>query len=461
MPVKEEGNFWPGDIILRALLNSSQIGLWTLDLTSDTLSVSEAFKRNFGRNPDESFTYLDLQDCIHPDDMVMWKETVTRAISADGDLQVEYRINCPDGKLRWIEIRGKSHYGADHQPASISGVSLDITDRKEDERIRLDNEERRRVATETGEVGLWDLDLAKSELTLDDRMKMLNGVFEGRALDMKGAFNAIHRDDRARVEAELAGLAEGREEFLTLQYRVIGIEDGIERHVLVNGRAMRDNGHVARRLIGAARDVSHRVAAEKQGVLLNQEMSHRLKNTLAVVSSIITQTLRAATDIDAARTTLLSRIQTLAGAHEILLSGHTDTASLKAIIRSVSSPHDNNGQIDVEGQDVLLGPKTSLTLALIIHELSTNAAKYGALSVSSGQVKVLASIDHTQGLPKLVLVWSESGGPPVTVPTRKGFGTRLISMGISGGEGSQTSVDFAAEGVIYRFTALLKSAMSE
>lgn len=460
--MNEKENCWPDDIALKALLNSSRIGVWTLDLSSGSLQVSEACKRNFDRNPDDGFTYQDLQDSIHLGDMAMWKNTVAEAISTDGNLQVEYRINCPNGQQRWIEIRAKTQYDALRQPVSMSGVSLDVTERKEDERIRLDNEERRRLATETGEVGLWDLDLQKSELRLDDRMKMLNGVFEGRDLDMEGAFNAIHPDDRPRVEAELASLAEGHRAFLTIQYRVIGIEDGIERYVLVNGGAMRDDGQVAQRLIGAARDVSHRVAAEKQGLLLNQEMSHRLKNTLAVVSSIITQTLRSATDIDDARTVLLSRIQTLAGAHEILLSGHTDTASLQAIIRSVAAPQDNNGQIDVEGQDLLLGPKTSLTLALIIHELSTNAAKYGALSVATGRVKVSASVDHgTASSPMLVLLWSESGGPLVTVPTRKGFGTRLISMGLAGGEGSGMSVDYDPKGVRYRFVARLKAATSE
>ena len=443
---------------MKALLNASRIGVWTLDLPTGKLRVSEACKRNFGRDPDESFTYQDLQDSIHPSDMAMWKETVAAAISTNGDLQVEYRINCPDGTLRWIEIRAKTDYDPQRQPLSMSGVSLDITDRKEDESIRLDNEERRRLATETGEVGLWELDLEKSELTLDDRMKMLNGVFEGRDLDMEGAFNAIHPEDRVRVEAELAGLAEGREEFLTLQYRVIGIEDGVERYVLVNGRAMREEGQVARRLIGAARDVSHRVAAEKQGLLLNQEMSHRLKNTLAVVSSIITQTLRSATDIDAARSTLLSRIQTLAGAHEILLSGHTDTASLQAIIRSVCAPHDNGGQIDLQGQDILLGPKTSLTLALIVHELATNAAKYGALSTGTGHVAVTSSIDFSgPSSPRLVLLWTETGGPTVQTPTRKGFGTRLISMGLAGGEESNVTVNYDPDGVRYRFVASTKS----
>ena len=209
-------------------------------------------------------------------------------------------------------------------------------------------------------------------------------------------------------------------------------------------------------------DITQRKQAEAQRTLLNHELAHRLKNTLAIVQSIATQTLRNAPDLQTAKESLGKRIQTLAGAHDILLTGQKDAGSIDAIIRSAISLHDPNGRIALQGRDLVLGPKAAMTLALIMHELATNAAKYGALSVPEGQVDVTwtEEVVETSGLPTLTLNWTELNGPPANPPTRKGFGTRLIEMGLSGSIGGSVDLDYASSGLRCRIVASLTELQS-
>ncbi len=196
-------------------------------------------------------------------------------------------------------------------------------------------------------------------------------------------------------------------------------------------------------------DITERVAAEEQRHLLNRELSHRLKNTLATVQSIATQTLRSAPDTVSARAALTARIQALANAHDLLLSGSRDAGSIEDILRSAVSIHDSEGQISLAGPEVMMGPTAALSLSLICHELATNAGKYGALSIPEGTVAVTWKIEKSDvgEPPLLVFDWLERGGPKVTQPERTSFGTRLIGMGLSGASDSSSTLHYDPEGL--------------
>jgi two-component system CheB/CheR fusion protein len=205
-------------------------------------------------------------------------------------------------------------------------------------------------------------------------------------------------------------------------------------------------------------DISEKVAAEEQRHLLNHELSHRLKNTLATVQSIAIQTLRSAPDTVTAQTALAARIQALANAQDILLSGSADTGSIEDVVRKAVSVHDGDGRISVHGPAVNLGSTAALALSLTCHELATNAGKYGALSVPEGKVAISWTVDERSGTdaPLLTFDWVERGGPSVIPPKRRGFGTRLIAIGLSGSS-ADGSVEhsYPAEGVTCRIVAPL------
>ena len=326
------------------------------------------------------------------------------------------------------------------------------TERRRAENALRESEERRRLAADMGEVGVFDLGLDTGELLWDDRVRAAFGVSPGRPVTQETKLAAVHAEDRPEFDRQFAATLDGGE--FDMQFRTIGIEDGVVRWIVVRGRVIRKaNGK--RHFIGAVRDVTERIEAEERRQVLNAELAHRLKNTLAIVSSITTQTLRTAPDMVAARKSLTDRIQALSKAHDVLLTGERDAGSIDAIVAGALMIHDDGRRVRLKGPRIQIGPKAALTLSLIVHELATNAAKYGALAVPEGSVDVTWSVQRHAGtkLPMLTWEWRESGGPLVEAPTRKSFGTRLIQMGLGGSAEGSVDLDYAPEGVTCRIEA--------
>lgn len=186
-----------------------------------------------------------------------------------------------------------------------------------------------------------------------------------------------------------------------------------------------------RQITELLRQVVERRRAEDRQDLLNHELSHRLKNMLAMVMSIVHQTLRAVPDREPVEA-LQKRIQALASAHDLLLRRSWAAADLRAVCGEVLRNMAEVERFTLDGPDVALGPSAALSTSLLCHELATNAAKYGAFSTESGHVEVRWRLESGAAGPDLVLRWRESGGPPVVVPTRRGFGSRLIRTGLVG-----------------------------
>ena len=174
-----------------------------------------------------------------------------------------------------------------------------------------------------------------------------------------------------------------------------------------------------------------RLKAERDQRVLNRELSHRLKNTFAMVQAIAGQTLRGVPDQTPVET-FGQRLHALSKAHDILLTENFTRADLEEIVRSVLKPLAPMERIALRGPHVELGPQATLTISLLLHELATNAMKYGALSNESGRIDVTWSIENSENDAQLVLAWRESQGPIVEAPTRKGFGSRLTRMGLTG-----------------------------
>jgi PAS domain S-box-containing protein len=205
-----------------------------------------------------------------------------------------------------------------------------------------------------------------------------------------------------------------------------------------------------------------RAEEERRGVLVG-ELNHRVKNTLAVVQSITTQTLHNAGVPPGVQTTLLSRFAALARSHDLLTRGHSMGTLLPEIVRATLAPHaGREGRIEVAGSEVALPPSAVVTVNLAFHELATNAAKYGALSVPEGQVEVCWAVCRTSGhAPAVEIVWRERGGPLVRLPSRRGFGSRLIERGLAQQFGTTARLNFVPEGVECRIRLPLAPGIAE
>lgn len=183
----------------------------------------------------------------------------------------------------------------------------------------------------------------------------------------------------------------------------------------------------------------------EQNDLLRRELEHRIKNMQAITGAIVLQTFRSAETKDQARDILTGRLAALNQAHEILTRVSWTAAPLRTVVEGALAPYrTGTGRFSIEGPECLLDAKQALSLALGLHELATNATKYGALSNERGHITIAWKIDHQAGGSRCLLEWQELGGPPVLPPTRKGFGTRLIAS-IDSSEAS--SILFPVHGV--------------
>jgi two-component sensor histidine kinase len=210
---------------------------------------------------------------------------------------------------------------------------------------------------------------------------------------------------------------------------------------------------VARKLVGTVRDIHERKQGEAHREMLLQELNHRVKNTLATVKAIASQTLKGNNATPEARAAFDGRLMALASAHDLLIRQEWSQASLEDIIRRALAPHVGAGaqRIEARGPAALLGAGSALALTMCLHELATNAAKYGALSVEQGRIHVSWILNG--GL--LALEWRESGGPPVVIPQRRGFGSQLIERALASDLNGSAEIEFAPEGVICRVTATI------
>lgn len=212
------------------------------------------------------------------------------------------------------------------------------------------------------------------------------------------------------------------------------------------------------------RDRTSQKRAEELQHLLTQELGHRIKNMIAVTQSIVNQSFRGATDLNEARKLISQRLSVLSSAQDILLAGNAGGASMDDLVHKaigVAKEGPEGGRIRILGPELHVGPRAAMSVALILHELLTNAFKYGSLSRDgSGYVEISWRLATLDNLPALELVWTEAGGPAVVPPTRVGFGSKLVKSGITGAK-SVVDLDYAAQGLRCRITADLASVQKE
>jgi PAS domain S-box-containing protein len=258
-----------------------------------------------------------------------------------------------------------------------------------------------------------------------------------------------HPGERAEDEEQFRRQMTGDLQRYALEKRYVH-KDG--REIWIELLASRVDDEAGRPLYGIriTRDISERKRAERRQELLVNELNHRVKNTLATVQSLVAQSLKNASSPEEARASVDARLQSLSRAHDVLTQESWEGADLREIVAQAlmpfrTHPHD---RFLVDVPEVRLPPALALSFSLVLHELSTNAVKHGALSGSTGIVRINCVKEREAELVRIRLSWREEGGPPLAGPKRRGFGSRLIERSFGGGSGGSARLSFPPTGCL-------------
>jgi PAS domain S-box-containing protein len=271
------------------------------------------------------------------------------------------------------------------------------------------------------------------------------------------AFEALVLPEDAHLVSTAASRRSGQAP-CDVEYRIRRPDTGEVRWIARKGEFEYDEAGRPVRFNAVARDITERKLAEDRQRLLTGELQHRVKNTLALVQAIASQTFRNATDLDTARETFAARLISLGRAHEILTGSSWTEAPVADVVEGALAVHrDAAGtRIRAGGPNVLLAAGPALSLTLALHELATNAAKYGALSNESGVVDLRWHVVHEGEQPRFCLTWSEHGGPQIlSPPARRGFGSRLIERSFAAEAGGEVRMTYAPSGFVCHLEAPL------
>ncbi len=311
-------------------------------------------------------------------------------------------------------------------------------------------QERASLALDAARMGEFEWEMDEDRLIVSPRMAAITGLPAGSmpADGGQAVFSYVHPDDvdelRLRLTESLR--AHGRYE---LEFRMIRPDDGRVLYICSAGVAPPASPGGGRRLIGVVQDITQRHAEDAARNALVAELDHRVKNVLASVQSLAAQSARKTTSLDAFLKTFAGRLEAMASAHTLLTAtrwrgaeiGNVATAELGGL-----AP----GQARWSGPEILLNPRATNALTLALHELATNAVKFGALSAENGRVEVVWVRLAGGGFE---LTWTERGGPSVAPPTRRGFGSTLLER-VTGRElGGEARMEFAPPGVRVTITA--------
>jgi PAS domain S-box-containing protein len=216
-----------------------------------------------------------------------------------------------------------------------------------------------------------------------------------------------------------------------------------------------DNGDVEG-FVKILRDRTEQRENEERQRVLMHELSHRMKNTLAVVQAITSQSFRNARSLEDAEQSIAARINAYAKAHDILLQQNWLGTTMATIVEAtaINLGLEASGRFKARGPAVELGPQAALSFSLVLHELVTNASKYGALSVDTGTIEIEWSVRGEAGEKRLDFSWQEAGGPAVVAPSNKGFGTRLVNSSLAAF--GEVALDYAPTGFILKLDASLQ-----
>ena len=439
----------------RLMSELAPVMIWTSDAQGHCLHLNRALRRFWGVPDEADLSTFDWQTTMHPDDADDIGAAMFAATRDQKDVTIEGRYRNSDGKYRILQTNARPRFSAGGTFLGLIGVNVDVSENREAEKALRDSEERFRLAVEAAPNGMVMVDAS-------GRIALVNAVAEelfgyereellGMSVEMlvPSALRPAHPGLRSRYldQPSARPMGAGRDLFARRKDGAeVPVEIGLSPITTSEGTFV---------LAGIV-DISERKRADAQRELLIAELNHRVKNTLAVVQALAHQSFRGSASVDReARNAFEGRLVALATAHNLLATSDWQAASLQKLIADAArSMGVDEARISVEGMDVSLPAKHALSISLALHELCTNATKYGSLSAEAGKVGINWVVRGAPS-PRLDFTWQESNGPVVSDPTKRGFGSRLIEDALARDLDADVALEFAPAGVVCRISAPL------
>jgi PAS domain S-box-containing protein len=414
--------------------------------------VNKAYEDWFGRGRD-AVQGRTVREVVGDEAYQVAVDHVAKALAGE---HVVYQAVLPyrDGGARHVDAQYIPHLGPDGRTRGFYAFVVDVTERERSAAALRESEARYRALAEAIAAVIW---ITPPDGLVSDmpRWRALTGqtVEEVRGW---GWLEALHPDHRART-AELWRRCVESGTVYDTEYRLRS-RDGDYGWYNARGVAVRDEDGAIREWVGVCIDISQRKLAEERQTLLMAELDHRVRNILASIQSMVSLTRRSATTIKEYAEALHGRIAAMARTHDLLTRARWSGAGLEQIVRDELQPYDPDGHVvTLNGAlDCILRPRQALNFALVLHELVTNAAKYGALSAPDGRITVSWNVERRGAERYLCILWQESGGPAVSRPGRRGFGSTLIENALRAEPDSDVRLDFDPAGVRCAITLRLE-----
>ncbi|WP_122465827.1 PAS domain-containing protein [Brevundimonas lutea] len=444
----------------RALEASTYVGAWDWDILADRVVADDQFALMYGVPVEEARRGAPIRrflDAFHHDDVERVTGEIDEALRGRGLFESEYRLHREGGAIGWVLARGQVVADADGRPIRFSGVAIDISQRKEAElelaetlKALAESEKKFRAIADSMPQMVWSTLPDGLHDYYNARWYEFTGVPEG-STDGEGWNDVFHPEDQERAWATWRHSLDTGDPY-EIEYR-LKHHSGVYRWTLGRANPIRDEQGRITRWFGTCTDIDELKRAEQARELLSQELSHRIKNIFAVVSALIALSARHHPEARPFAQALRTRIAALASAHEFVRP-HTDRSrptlgslTLHGFLADLFRPYadeDGVSRVIVAGEDADFDDQAATSVALLFHELATNAAKYGALSVDEGRVR----LDTQRRGDRFILSWTEEGGPPPPLePRRRGFGSSLAEASVEGQLGGTLTRDWRPEGL--------------
>lgn len=438
-----------GEPSLEDFFENGAVGLHIVQYDGTVLRANRAELQLLGYAADE---YIGRQIAdFHADPHVISDilERLGRGETLD---KYPARLRAKDGSIKHVQISSSVRFDESGRFRTTRCFTVDVTERRRTEQALLEAQQRLAATYDRALAGISEIDGLGRLLRTNEGLAQLVG-WPKADLVGRSIFSFTHPEDlhgdRAQFERQVHGEIDeydSEKRYMRADGSVIWV------HLLSSTVRDAEGGFLY--AVRVATDITARKLAEARYQVLINELNHRVKNTLATVQSFAKQTAARALEVDDFMVRFEGRLMALSKAHDRLTRRNWEGASLREIVAEELALHGGEQRgLASKGEDVAVSPRHALALSMALHELGTNAIKYGALASPEGRIAVEWVVDRDDhSIPQTVhLTWSETGGPKVAKPKASGFGTRLLGA-IAAEMGGDGQTDFAPEGLAWRIS---------